>query len=359
MEQYIKLSWRYTETLVKEEIIFDNLQNKMEENMKLFDDYLEVKMLEDELHHLEKKLSLKKNASRRKALWNRINEIKAELGWVLMDHRDYEQALKLYQSLPWESFGEVKCNGIARALTEMGFYDEARGLLEVGLRRYPDSYPLWIDMAALYETMGAYFDALECLEKALCCFPEDDFVALYNKSMVLMRIGCYGDAREIIDELMERSPEDPRLINQRGFLALEMGYPHEALEYYQKAMKIWQEDPTLDEGISIYSGLCSVYMDLGMKKEAMEIALEALRRFPNEDPVVYHNLGAVFFEMGWRMEAIEVLKNGIDKFPEDKEMKMLLREIEDDLDDSDSDGKTPLLGALLLMLLLFRRIRKR
>ncbi len=327
--------------------------------MKPFKDYFEVKCLEDELRRLEKRLRSQKDASKRKSLRNRIYEVKADLGWVLMDRREYERALKLYRSLPWGSCGEVKFNGISRALTEMGFYDEARELLEEGLRIYPDSYPLWVAMAALYETMGSHFEALEFLEEALGFFPEDDSVALYNKALVLMRIGCYEDAREIMDGLMERSPEDPKLLTQRGYLSLEMGYPHEALHYYQKAMEIWQDDPTLDEGISIYSGLCSVYMDLGMKREALEIALEGLKKFPDEDPVIYHNVGAVFFEMGWRSEAIEVLKKGIEKFPEDEEMRMLLKEIEDDLDDSDSGGKTSLLGALLLMLLLFRRMSRR
>ncbi|MCX8119183.1 MAG: tetratricopeptide repeat protein [Desulfobacterota bacterium] len=172
-----------------------------------------------------------------------------------MDQREYKRALKLYRSLPWKSFGEVKFNGYARALTEMGFYEEARKFLEEGLKVYPDSYVLWVAMAALYETMGSYFEALECVEEALNCFPEDDSVALYNKALVLMRIGCYGEAREIMDELMERAPRDPKILTQRGYLALEMGYPGEALGYYQRAMKVWQEDPTLNEGISIYSGL--------------------------------------------------------------------------------------------------------
>ncbi|MCX8119184.1 MAG: hypothetical protein N3G78_14795 [Desulfobacterota bacterium] len=100
-------------------------------------------------------------------------------------------------------------------------------------------------------------------------------------------------------------------------------------------------------------------MDLGMKGEALEVALEGLRRFPDEDPVLYYNVGAVFYEMGWREDTIEVLKKGIEKFPEDEEMKMFLREIEDELDDSDSDGKNPFLGALLLMLLLYKRMRKK
>lgn len=327
--------------------------------MKFSNECIEVKCLEDELYCLEKKLSSLKDASRRKALRNIIDEVKADLGWVLMDQREYERALKLYLSLPWRSYGEVKFNGLARALTEMGFYKEARELLEEGLRRYADSYVLWVAMAALYETMGSYFDALECLEKAFDCLPEDNSVALYNKALVLMRIGCYGDAQEIMDDLIKRFPEDLKILTQRGLLALETGYPHEALGYYQRAMEIWQGNSTLDEGISIYSGLCSVYMDLGMKKEALEIALEGLKRFQDKDPILYHNAGAAFYEMGWKRECLEVLKKGVEKFPNDQELKQFLKEVEDDMDDPDKGDKPPLLAAFLLMLLLSKKIRKK
>ncbi len=322
--------------------------------------YGEVSQVEKKLQKVKDQLRVQKSEAKRKAMRRRINELKIDLGWKLMDRREYEKGLLLYRSLPWGTYGEIKCNGIARALTEMGDYDEARRVLDVGLRRYPDSYPLWVAMGALCETVGDYFEALKCLDVALeYAFFDEDSAALYNKALVLMRIGCYEEAQEIIEELIERYPEDPKYLIQRGFLALKRGYPEEALRYYQEAMEIWKEDPNLNDGIEIYSGLCSVYMELGMKKEAMEVALEGLKRFPDEDPVLYHNVGVVFFEMGWRKEAIEVLKEGITKFPEDEEMRIFLKEIEDDLDDPDRGDKPPILGVLLLMALIHKRCKKK
>lgn len=321
--------------------------------------YHEVKILERKLQSLEKKLRVQKNKAKRKAIRREINELKIDLGWMLMDQREFEQGLLLYQSLPWESYGEIKYNVMARALTEMGFYDEAQKLLKAGLMAYPKSYILWMAMAALYETTGDYLSSLECIEKSLEFAPPNDSMILYIKSSILMRIGYYGEAKEIIDKFIERDPEDLKYLTMKGLLSLEMGYPQEALRYYQEALERWQKDQTIDEGISIYSGLSSVYLELGMKREAMEVALEGLRRFPDEDPVLYHNVGAIFYEMGWQKEALDILMKGIEKFPEDEEMKMLLKEIEDDLNDPDRGNNTPLIGFLLLMALLFKRMRRK
>jgi tetratricopeptide (TPR) repeat protein len=123
-------------------------------------------------------------------------------------------------------------NGMAYALTEMGHYDEARRLLERGLRIYPHSYALWTAMGALYEDLGDDFKSLECIETAIRLAPEDDSTALYNKALALMRIGCYGDAVSVLDGLVERYPEDPRYLSDRGFCALDMGCPQEALQSY-------------------------------------------------------------------------------------------------------------------------------
>ena len=157
--------------------------------------------------------------------------------------------------------------------------------------------------------------------------------------------------------LLKDIPDDPKHLAERGSCALEMGYPQEALQYYQKAMEVWKRSPTIYEGICVYSGLCSSYMELGMKTEAMEIALEGLKKFPDEDPVLYHNVGATFYEMGWRNECIEILRKGAKKFPEDEELKEFLKDVEDDMDDPDGGEKPPLLGLLLLMGLIRKKLK--
>jgi hypothetical protein len=95
-----------------------------------------------------------------------------------------------------------------------------------------------------------------------------------------------------------------------------------------------------------------------MKREAIVIALEGLKRFPDQDSVLYHNGGAAFSGMGWRKEGLEILKKGVEKFPCDEELKKFLKDVEDDMDDPDKGDKPPILGLLLLMALIHKKWRK-
>jgi tetratricopeptide (TPR) repeat protein len=288
-----------------------------------------------------------------------IDDLKMDLAWTLLDCGEHEEGLTLYISVCGMKHREGKYNGIGRALTEMKHYDEARRILEKGLKEFPESCALWTCFGILHDILGDHFESLKCFEAAIEFDPKKSSGPLYNKALALMGLGSYTDAVSIIDQLIEEYPEEPNFLADRGNCALETGYPREALQYYQKAMDLLSESPDTHTGVCIYAGFCSAYMELGMKREAMEIALEGLKRFPDEDSALYHNAGAVFFEMGWRKEALEILKKGVDKFPEDEEMKKFLKDIEDDMDDPDKGDKPPLLGILLLMALIHKKWRKK
>lgn len=318
----------------------------------------EIKSLVTDIFDTRGEMRKVKDSIERQALKEYLDDLKLQIGWTLLDCGEYEKALALFNSLPWKTHGEMKCNGLVRALTEMGQFDEATRLVKRGLRIYPDSYALWIAKGVLYESQGDHFESLECIEKGLQFAPEDNSVGLCNKALVLVRLGAYGEALPIFDELVQRYLDDPKYLADRGACLLDMGYPQKALLNYQKAMEIWQQSPDTSTGICIYTGLCSTYLKLGMKREGMEIALEGLKKFPDEDPYLYQNVGAAFWNMGWRMETIEVLRKGIEKFPEDEELRKFLKDAEDDPEDPDGE-KPPILGLLILMALLHRRWRKK
>jgi tetratricopeptide (TPR) repeat protein len=124
-------------------------------------------------------------------------------------------------------------------------------------------------------------------------------------------------------------------------------------------MALFSESSDPHTGVSIYAGFCSAYMELGMKREAVEISLEGLKRFPDEDSALYHNAGAAFYEMGWQKECLQILKKGVEKFPNDEELKQFLKGVEDNMDDPDGGDKPPLLGVLLLLALIYKNMRKK
>lgn len=320
---------------------------------------LEILALEKEYLNTTKQLRRAKGYLQRRNLQEHMDELKLKLGWAYMDSGEYEKGISLYHSLSWRVHGEMKCHGIARALTEMRHYGEAKRLLEKGLKEFPESCALWTGLGILHDILGDHFESLNCFEAAIKFDPTKNPGPLYNKALALMELESYMDAVSIIDRLIEEYPEEPKYLSERGNCALATGYPHEALQYYGKAMALFSEYPDAYTGVSIYAGLCSAYMGLGMKKEGMEIALEGLKKFPDVDPVLYQNAGATFYEMGWRKEAIEILKEGVKKFPDDEELKECLKDIEDDTDDPDGNPKPPIPGLFLLMALLYKKGRKR
>ncbi len=319
----------------------------------------ELKALKEEYLIATRKLSRVKSKAKRRELKEYVGDLKINLGWTLLDYGKYEQGLVLFESLSWRDYGETKCNGTARALIEMKHYGEARKILEKGLKEFPDSCGLWTCLGNLKEGLGDHCESLICFEAAIRCDSEKGPGTLYNKALALMGLGSHTDAVSIIDHLIKEYPEEPLYLAERGNIALEIGYPHEALQYFQKAMAVYAEFPDVHTGVCIYAGMCSAYIDLGMKREAIVTALEGLKRFPDGYPVLYYNAGAAFMGMGWRKEALEILKKGAEKFPEDEELKEFLRDVEDDMDDPDKGDNPPILGLLLLMAIVQKRLGKK
>ncbi len=319
----------------------------------------ELKILKEEYLAATRKLSRVKSKVERRELKEHVDDLKINLSWTLFDYGKFEEGLVLFESLSWKDYGETKYNGMARALIEMKHYGEARKLLEKGLKEFPDSCGLWTCLGNLNEGLGEHRESLICFEAAIRCDSEKGPGTIYNKAMALMGLGSHLDAISIMDHLIEEYPEEPLYLAERGNCALEIGYPQEALQYYQKAMTVYAESQDVHTGVCIYAGLCSAYIDLGMKREATLTALEGLRRFPDGYPVLYYNAGAAFMGMDWCKEALEILKTGVEKFPNDEELKEFLKEVEDDLDDPDKGDNPPIFSLLLLMAIVQKKLRRK
>jgi tetratricopeptide (TPR) repeat protein len=319
--------------------------------------FKEIKELQADLSDAEHELRQATGRCEKEKLRDLINDLKLDLGWALLECGEYEKGLVVYLSVLGEEYQERKYNGVGTALAELGRYDEAKRILEYGLRKFPKSYALWTDMGILYDELGNYSAALKCFETAVLFSPEKNPGPLYNQALIMIKMGVYRDAASIIECLIEKYPEDPKYLAERGYCSLEMGYPQEAIQYLQKAMGLFERFPSVDTGVSIYTGLCCAYMGLEMKKEAMEVALEGLKKFPDEDPTLYHNAAATFYEMGWIGEAKEVLQKGVEKFPDDEELKKFLNDVEDDFDDRPDRGEV--LGLILLSAVIHKKLRKK
>ncbi len=311
----------------------------------------EIMKLSKRLERVQQKYEQAKTADRKKTLVLLIEDIKMKIGFNLLDCGDYEKALAVYQSMSWDIYGEHKYIGISSALIDMKCYDEARQLMEKGLQRFPQSYALLIRMGMAYRLQGHDVDALKYFKQALKNCPNQR-QALFAKAITLGNLGYYEDSLSIVRELLKKDPDDPKYLYETGYCTLMMGYPEDAIEYYKKASDCGFLSPNL------YAGLVSAYMDMGLKHDAMVIAQEGLKEFPDE-PGMYENLGECYFEYGWIDDAKAVLNDGIKKFPDDKGLKELLKRIEDETDNSDKEKTPPSIGFFILLIMLLRKLKEK
>jgi tetratricopeptide (TPR) repeat protein len=224
-----------------------------------------------------------------------------------------------------------------------------------GLRKFRKSCNLWTGCGIVNNLLGNGLQALRCFEVAIEFGPQETPELFYNKASALVNLRRYKEAILILDRLIEHYP-GPMYLAERGNCSLETGYPYEALRYYQKALDLLDKNPEVEAGLCIYAGLSAAYIELGMRKEAMEIALEGISRYPDKEPCLYHNLASALMAMGHKEEARGVLKSGIKRFPESEHLKKLLKYL-DDMDDP--GGRSAIFGILLLVAWIKRRFRRR
>lgn len=314
--------------------------------------YKEIERLGARLYKAKKELLPAKGNNSRNMDRGYIDDLKSQIAWLLLDAGEYKKGLVLYRTLPWRTHGEEKYNGMARALIETGYYDDARRLLEKGLSRFPESLPLLVAMGLLHRRLDDDFEALRYFEHALKLDPADKN-ALFDQVVSLNGLGYYEDAAPILKDLIENDPDDPDYLIEMGYIHLCRGYPEKALPFYKKAQATgclkW----------TIYDGLFWAYFNMDLKNDTIEIASEGIRKLPDSHSCLYENLSRVYSEMGWINEAKGVLKKGLEIFPDDENLKKLLKEIEDDANDPDKGNKPPILGLILLLSAIINKLNRR
>lgn len=311
----------------------------------------EIEKLSKRLERVQQKYEQAKTADRKKTLAFLIEDIKDHIGLELLDCKDYEKALAVYQSMSWDIYGEHKYNGISLALIYMERYDEAKQLLEEGLQRFPKSYFLLMRMGVLYRLQDCHVDALKYFKQAFKNCPSAS-QAHFFKAASLSELGYYEEALSIVRKLIKEEPDHGSYLVEAGYCTQMMGYPEEAVGYYKKALNCGYVSS------GIYAGLTFSYMNMGLKHDALEIAQEGLKEYP-EMPCMYIYLSECYLEYDWVDEARSTIEEGLKKFPDDEDLQDALQSIEDETNDPDSNKKPPFLGIMLLLSLILKRNKKK
>lgn len=150
----------------------------------------------------------------------RVEEARAALETAVSLRAEFIEAHRALNNLLWER-------------REDGFLSS----YHTALKRYPNSAPLYHNLAAAYISSGSEAEATRTLEFAVERLGRDPFL-LHGLGVQAVKHGNLAIAREFYDEALRVVPDSVRFLVDRATLSLQLGDYEEALMPLERAVRI-------------------------------------------------------------------------------------------------------------------------
>lgn len=193
-------------------------------------------------------------------------DAKVRIARIRADQGDVDQAREILHRLreQWPD------NAVTLYLIEADMFaehDQSELALEVydaGLRAYPDDPDLLYSRALHAVTLGR-IDILEQDLRAVLEGDPDHADALNALGYTLAdRTERLDEARVLIERALELQPEDPAILDSKGWLLYRLGDPNGALSYLERAFEMMPDG-------EIAAHLGEVLWELGRQEEAWRV----------------------------------------------------------------------------------------
>ena len=201
-------------------------------------------------------------------------------------------------------------------------YREAESYLEQLVNNFPDS-PRQADAAEqlgdLYMKTGRYDEALAMYQRLEELQPDDLQLiaqARYDQSQALLEMGQIGRARQLLEEVVARAPEQPATVAARLGLARiqeEQGQIEEARQLYQQVAEISQGEA----GAEALYRLGALHLEQGNAGLAIETLGRMTTLFPGASQWLargYLTQARAFDQMGQTGNATRMYDQVINQF---------------------------------------------
>jgi Flp pilus assembly protein TadD len=176
--------------------------------------------------------------------------------------------------------------------TEWRAYADAMG------KRYdarPNDKTVVLNYAAALRHLEQYAQALAVLQQAAIRSPKDmDILGAYGRA--LSDVGRYKEAADVLTRAHTPERPDWRILSAQGVVADRMGNPQAAQDYYEAALKIVPNEPTVLSNLGLSYALSKRLTDA-------ERVLRQAAANPRADARVRQNLGLVLGLQGRFAEA--------------------------------------------------------
>jgi tetratricopeptide (TPR) repeat protein len=225
-----------------------------------------------------------------------------ELGHILASQQRHEDALVAYRrALKFDANKTSAIGGQVQSLRLLGRIGEADAVVRDALERHPDDVSLLTEFGWLADEQGRYYDSLAAFDQALT-LDSADVSALTGKSQSLRLMGRLAEAEAVIRAGLASHPDDPALLRQRGWLALDERRYEDAVNAFSGTLAT---DPD-DEGAVVWRSRALSSLRRFLQAEAG--LRDFLKRHPG-NPWVRNELGGLLYRQG-RYEDVIAIADG-------------------------------------------------
>jgi predicted Zn-dependent protease len=156
-----------------------------------------------------------------------------------------------------------------------GTLDEAETLVDQALERYQGNTALRYSQALLYEDQGRNRKAVDVLEGLVDESPDDPAFLNALGYLLTDQFHRHEEARGYIQKALAMNPDSPAIIDSMGWVLFKLGDYRGALDYLERAYRL-EQDP------EIAAHLIDVRWALGDREQALELLRTSLERNPDD-----------------------------------------------------------------------------
>lgn len=281
-----------------------------------------VRRINTKIAKIQDKLKNESDAVKKRNLRNQSYALVIQKANLYFQNEEYEEAMELYKSLPMTPLGQCRYEGITKILIETDKFDEAKQLLEEGIKKYPESYSLLNSMGLLCYKTKDYYEALSHLDHSIAINSESNPWTLYNKALVLNSLEYFEEANKLLQELIERVPDEPLFLQEIAYCNYQRGDFWAAINYYRTILDMGYESST------VYAAIGCAYISAGLIYEAFGVTNRGLTKYPDGNPVLYENLTELYIEFDDLNNAGDTIQKGLSIYPDYEPLMELQRKVE-------------------------------
>ena len=194
----------------------------------------------------------------------------------------------------------------SRILLELNKYEESIDLTDKAISIVPNKVDLYLSKSAILMYFNEYPDLLDLLDEMLEKFPKIEKNLKMKKASVYKLLGDLDAGFKVVDQLLEKNPEDKELRSFKAYWYQYMNKKEEALKILEELIEFEQ-----DNG-EYYDSYGEILMNYEEYEKAVIQFQKAIELSSNGWFIyqTYIKLGICFKELGNYELAIEYLRKG-------------------------------------------------